>query len=54
MKKIVLCGRPGKCCPEVLVTDEDVSILDDDGNIVMMNREQFDILKEKIVSGEID
>ena len=47
MKKYMLCGRPGSCCPSVeyeLKTDY-VYITDDGGDIVKMTKEQFKILK---------
>ena len=54
MQKIVLCGRPRGCCPEVWVDKANVYIVDDnEGGAVQITREQFDILKQKIVDGEI-
>jgi len=48
MSHYVLCGRPNACCPEVDYDEKNdiVSITDDDGDIVTMNREQFLILKK--------
>ena len=54
MKKIVLCGRPNACCPEVLYYGDDhIEIVDDYGGSVIMNKEQLEILKEKLASGVI-
>ena len=52
---MVLCGRPKGCCPELYIEEEkdEVRIEDDYGNIVIMNKEQFSVLKEKIISGEV-
>jgi len=46
--KYVICGRPGACCPEVehAAATDTVSITDDDGDIVVMTREQFRVLVE--------
>jgi len=53
MKKVVLCGKPGGCCPEVWVDEANVYIVDDDDGAVQITKQQFDIMKEKIKSGEI-
>jgi hypothetical protein len=46
--KIYLCGRPNACCPELEYnpTTDMVSITDDDGDIVCMTKEQFEVLKK--------
>ena len=54
MKRVVLCGKPGGCCPEVRLYGDEVVIEDDYANEIRMSREQFDVLKEKIESGEFD
>lgn len=46
MMKIVLCGKPGRCCPTVERKGDDVIIRDDDGFSVKMTYEQFQILKK--------
>ena len=46
--KIMLCGRPGSCCPTVdydKIKDE-VIIEDDYCNTVTMTKEQFEILQK--------
>ena len=53
MEKIVLCGRPNRCCPEVWLDDSNVYITDDNAGAVQITREQFNILKQKIIDGEI-
>jgi len=53
MKKVVLCGKPQGCCPEVWKDEENVYIVDDHDGAVQITREQFDILKEKISNGEL-
>ena len=52
MKKIVLCGKPHGCCPEVHIDADEVRIQDDYMNEIIMTKEQFDILKDKIERGE--
>lgn len=55
MMKIVLC-HDGVCnppkCPVVEVRD-DVVVIGEKDNTCVLTREQFEILKEKIISGEI-
>lgn len=48
MTKIVLCGRPGRCCPtvEYIESEDKVIITDDDGDVVTMTYEQYQILKK--------
>ena len=53
MEKIVLCGNPGRCCPSVWVNEANVYIEDDYESVVQITKEQFDILKDKILAGEI-
>lgn len=55
MKEIVLCHRPGRCCPVYHESDDGnlVSITDDNDGEVKLTKEQFDVLKEKIINGEI-
>lgn len=49
MEKIVLCGKPdGGCCPEVLLSKQNIVITDDEGNTVTLTYEQFEILKQKV------
>ena len=50
MKIVKLC-REGSCCPEVIITDEQVKIGEKD-NICVLTREEWDILKEKILNKE--
>lgn len=52
MYKIMLCGR-AKCCPEVERVGDEIIITDDYANEIHMNEEQFEILKDKIINGEI-
>ena len=51
MKIVELC-QPGSCCPVVKLTDTQVEIGEED-NICVLTREQWDIMKEKILSGEL-
>lgn len=51
MKIVELC-QPGSCCPVVKLTDTRVEI-GEEGNICVLTREQWDIMKEKILSGEL-
>lgn len=52
MEIVRLCGRK-RCCPEVHMTKDEVRIQDDFMNEIIMTKEQFEILKEKIENGEI-
>jgi len=53
--KIVLCGD-GSCtphkCPEVDIREDKVIIGEKD-NVCTLTREQFNILREKIIRGEL-
>lgn len=51
MKSVKLC-REGSCCPEVNVLDTFVKIGEDD-NICTLTVDQWEILREKILSGEL-
>lgn len=51
MKVVKLC-REGSCCPAVSVFDDRVEIGEDE-NICTLSADQFEILKEKILSKEI-
>jgi len=51
MKIVKLC-REGSCCPAVKVGDSGVEIGEDD-NITTLTTEQWNILKEKILSKEL-
>lgn len=53
MNKIMLCGKKSGCCPSVWVNEANVYIEDDNESVVQITKEQFDILKEKIIAGEI-
>ena len=51
MKTVKLC-REGSCCPAVNVFSDRVEIGEDE-NICVLTSDQFEILKEKILSKEI-
>jgi len=51
MKIVKLC-REGSCCPAVRVLDDCVEIGEDE-NTCTLTADQFEILKEKILSKEI-
>jgi hypothetical protein len=51
MKIVELC-REGACCPVVKVTDSQVEIGEKD-NICVLTTDQWEILKEKILSKEL-
>lgn len=53
MRTVVLCGGGRRCCPKVHMDKNEVKIEDDYANEIVMTKEQFEILKEKIESGEI-
>lgn len=48
---VKLC-KEGSCCPEVRVERERV-VIGEDENICTLTREQWDILKEKILTREL-
>jgi hypothetical protein len=51
MKIVKLC-REGTCCPAVKVFDDRVEI-GEDQNTCVLSADEFEILKEKILSKEI-
>jgi hypothetical protein len=51
MKIVKLC-REGTCCPAVKVYEDRVEIGEDE-NTCVLKSDEFDILKEKILAGEI-
>ncbi len=51
MKTVKLC-KEGSCCPEVKITDAKVTIGEKE-NTCTLTREQWEILKEKILSKEL-
>ena len=48
MEKIIKLCREGSCCPMVRITDDKVTIGEED-NTCVLTSEQWDILKEKIL-----
>ena len=46
MTRIILCNKPGKCCPEIVVKE-------DDGTIRKPNTNDIKILKQKLQNGEL-
>ena len=52
MEKIVKLCTQGSCCPVVKVTDNEVTIGEDE-NTCKLTTAQWDILKEKILDKEI-
>ena len=51
MKIVNLCAE-GSCCPVVKITDAQVEIGEKD-NTCVLTKEQWDVLKEKILKKEI-
>ena len=51
MKVVTLC-KEGSCCPVVKVTETQVEI-GEKGNLCVLTREQWETLKEKILSKEL-
>jgi len=43
--KIMLCGRPNACCPELTIEGDQVQIEDDYGNTVHMTKDQLKVLQ---------
>ena len=50
--KIVKLCREGSCCPAVTVFEDKVEI-GEDANTCVLTRDEFEILREKILSKEI-
>lgn len=51
MKIVKLC-KPGSCCPVVKISDTQVEI-GEDANTCILNMEQWESLKEKILAKEL-
>ena len=51
LKSCKLC-REGSCCPEVRFTDSHVEI-GEQTNMCVLTNDQWEILKEKIIRGEL-
>jgi len=51
MKIVSLC-KEGSCCPVVKITDEYVEIGEKD-NICILKKSEWEVLKKKILDGEI-
>lgn len=49
--KVYLCGERG-CCPFVEIKGNEVFI-GEEGNMCRLTMEQFEVLKEKIIEGEL-
>jgi len=50
--KVVKLCKEGSCCPEVRVEVNRV-VIGEDENICTLTKEQWDILKDKIISREL-
>ena len=50
--KVIRLCKEGSCCPEVRVGQTHVTIGEDD-NTCTLTREQWDILKDKVLKNEI-
>lgn len=53
MKPVVLCGGDSPCCPSVAFEDEKV-LIGEEGNLVKLTMEQWNILVEKVRTGELN
>ena len=51
MKIVTLC-KEGSCCPVVKITETQVEICEKD-NLCVLTREQWETLKEKVLSKEL-
>jgi len=51
MKIVKLC-KEGSCCPEVSVTESQVEIGEKD-NVCVLTAVQWEILREKVLNGEL-
>lgn len=51
MKKVILC-HSGACCPAVEIHENEV-VIGEDENIVRLKPVEWQILKEKVLNGEL-
>ncbi len=51
MKIVTLC-REGSCCPVVKIADDHVEIGEKD-NVCVLTRDQWEVLKERIIKREV-
>ena len=51
--KVMLCGKPGRCCPSIEKINDSIVIFDDYEGIAKFTLEEWELLKEKILSGVI-
>jgi len=51
MKIVKLC-KEGSCCPAIKITESQVEIGEND-NICILTIGQWEILKEKVINGEL-
>jgi hypothetical protein len=51
MKIVNLC-REGSCCPVVKVDDQQVEI-GETGNSCILTKDEWEVLKQKIIDGEL-
>ena len=52
MEKVITLCRAGSCCPTVTISDDKVEI-GEGKSYCTLTKEQWDILKEKILNQEI-
>lgn len=54
MKEVTMCGRRNRCCPVWKENEAgNITIKDDFGGNVVFTKEQWEVMKQKIVLGEI-
>ena len=42
---MILCGRPGKCCANIEITEYGYLITDDFGGKVKLTKEEFEMMR---------
>lgn len=51
MKVVSLCGKDS-CCPVVKIEDDHIEI-GEKGNICVLTKDEWEILRQKVIDGEL-
>lgn len=52
MRRVTLCSKDDGCCP-VVELDDDVVRIGEDDNLCTLKREEWDVLRTKVLRGEL-
>jgi hypothetical protein len=48
-REMLLCGRPGKCCPIITkIDDENYEVKDDYGNVIRVKKEELEMVSDAV------